>query len=311
MTIPLISVVIPTHNRSTLLSRAVDSIQKQTFSELEIIIIDDASNDGTPDEIEKLRKQDSRIRTKRLINNSGPGVAKNEGMAMSKGEFIAIMGDDDLSVPTRLAEQLQQLQSNLNVGLVFSSVQWINDLGENMGFFPGILKKGDFSESPRAVFSLLYLESNKIPDAAIMLRRQLFLDMGGYPNEPWVGEDWYWFMQMAASGIKVMGTANPLVLVARDNKHISLMTNKKRAFTAQRKILKMTKQWLIEQNIHDFDNLHQKAMSNQLAREARFWGSWRGIGLCLQGLWLWPGSPLAQRSLREIIQRGKRKIYQR
>ena len=93
MTAPLISVVIPTHNRATLLHRAVNSVQQQTFSELEIIIIDDASTDETSTEIELLQMQDPRIRTKRLIYNSGPGVAKNEGMLMSRGEYVAIMGD--------------------------------------------------------------------------------------------------------------------------------------------------------------------------------------------------------------------------
>jgi len=97
MTSPLISVIIATHNREELLPQAVQSILDQTLQDFEIIIVDDCSSDNTPNVIRALEEKDDRIRAIRSNQNIGPGAARNLGMASAKGDYIAIMDDDDLS----------------------------------------------------------------------------------------------------------------------------------------------------------------------------------------------------------------------
>ena len=93
---PKLSVIIPTFNRLELLKRAVKSVQEQDFKDIEIIISDDHSNDGTKEFCENLIKQDSRI--KYFLNEKykkGPNGNKNNGLDRARGEFISFLDDDD------------------------------------------------------------------------------------------------------------------------------------------------------------------------------------------------------------------------
>ena len=93
---PLISVVMATRNLQKLLTEAVKSIQDQTFPNFEIIIVDDASSDGTSAVISEMISHDPRIRSVRSEKNVGPVAARNLGFDLAKGKYIAIMDDDDL-----------------------------------------------------------------------------------------------------------------------------------------------------------------------------------------------------------------------
>ena len=110
MTSPLISVIIATHNREELLPQAVQSILDQTLQDFEIIIVDDCSSDNTPNVIRALEEKDDRIRAIRSNQNIGPGAARNLGMASAKGDYIAIMDDDDLSESERFEKEVSILK---------------------------------------------------------------------------------------------------------------------------------------------------------------------------------------------------------
>ena len=92
---PLVSVIIPTHNRAKLLPRAVNSVLEQTFKDFEIIIIDDASSDNTKEILEELKRQDPRIRSLRLGQNRGAQAARNVGIKASCAKWIAFLDSDD------------------------------------------------------------------------------------------------------------------------------------------------------------------------------------------------------------------------
>ncbi|WP_158650917.1 glycosyltransferase family 2 protein, partial [Acinetobacter indicus] len=92
---PLVTVYIPTYNRLELLQRAVKSVQEQTYHNLEIIIVDDCSTDGTHEYLEKVSKEDKRVRYFLKEKNSGACVSRNIAIKNSKGEFITGLDDDD------------------------------------------------------------------------------------------------------------------------------------------------------------------------------------------------------------------------
>ena len=99
---PLVTVYIPTFNRVELLKRAVESVHKQTYQNLEIIIVDDCSKDGTHEYLEEIYKQDSRIRYFIKDENSGACVSRNIAIENAKGKFITGLDDDDYFEENRI-----------------------------------------------------------------------------------------------------------------------------------------------------------------------------------------------------------------
>ena len=103
----MISVIIPTYNRASLLPRALDSVLRQTWEDLEVIVVDDASRDDTPQVMAACT--DPRVRYIRLEKNSGACVARNTGVAQARGEWIAFQDSDDLWLPEKLEKQMAYL----------------------------------------------------------------------------------------------------------------------------------------------------------------------------------------------------------
>jgi glycosyltransferase involved in cell wall biosynthesis len=108
---PLVSVVIPTRDRLQFLLRAVDSVLKQSHGDLELIIVDDASQDGTAPYLAGLQRHDARVRTLRNDVPRGGAGARNQGIAASRGQWIAFLDDDDEWMPEKLQRQLRMLSS--------------------------------------------------------------------------------------------------------------------------------------------------------------------------------------------------------
>ena len=123
---PRVSVVIPTHNRAELLPRAVASVLAQTWTDFELLIVDDRSTDETPGVI--ARCADRRIRSFRHARNSGQSKALNTGIEHARGDYVAFLDDDDEWLPGKLAAQVALLDAAPpEVGLVYC---WHDELEE-------------------------------------------------------------------------------------------------------------------------------------------------------------------------------------
>lgn len=103
--LPLISVVMPVHDRARYVAEAVNSILAQTYPHFELIIVDDGSTDESPEIVRALAARDPRIRAL-FSPHYSQGRARNAGIALARGEYIAHMDDDDVALPDRLAAQL-------------------------------------------------------------------------------------------------------------------------------------------------------------------------------------------------------------
>jgi len=122
---PKVSVVIPTHNRSDLLGRAILSVLTQTFQDFEIIVVSDGPNDRNKVIIEKF--QDTRIHYFEHVFNKGAPAARNTGIKNSLGEFIAFLDDDDEWYENKLSKQLKAFDlSDKKVGVVVTGVEAID-----------------------------------------------------------------------------------------------------------------------------------------------------------------------------------------
>src|SRR5215469_600238 len=100
---PRVSVVIPLFNRARTIERALASVQRQSFSDLEIVVVDDASSDGGADKIAGL---DPRLRILRHPANRGAAAARNTGINAARGEYVAFLDSDDEWLPAKLTTQL-------------------------------------------------------------------------------------------------------------------------------------------------------------------------------------------------------------
>lgn len=258
-----VSIIIATHDRAELLPRAIESLLIQTYQNFEIIIVDDASQDDTPTVIEKLTQSDSRIRAIRSDINIGPGAARNMGVDQATGEYIAILDDDDLASPERLEVQVGVMETNPDIDMVFSSVEYINDDKKCFQISPDLIYKGQFPESSHAVFKLLYVERNYIVNTTIMTRHRLW-ERFRYPEKPWIGEDRFLFCQLAASGIKMKAIPQPLVKVRRvaDMKSLAI-NNDQNNYEQAIELVKMVKKWLKQEGITEFDPYYRMAISNR------------------------------------------------
>ena len=126
MTQPRVSVIIPCYNHGRFLAGAVESVTRQTFTDLEIIVIDDGSTDTTPDVVAGLA--DPRIRSRRTAN-AGVSAARNAGLDLARGEFIAFLDADDSWDPAKLERQVALMDAEPEVTLVFTDLRRYSDDG--------------------------------------------------------------------------------------------------------------------------------------------------------------------------------------
>lgn len=104
--LPLVSVVVAAWNAEDTIDKAIESLASQTYSKLEIIIVDDASSDSTQARAKALAKQDDRIKLVCSARNRGAAAARNRGLAIAQGEFVSFQDADDISAPERIEQQL-------------------------------------------------------------------------------------------------------------------------------------------------------------------------------------------------------------
>jgi glycosyltransferase involved in cell wall biosynthesis len=294
---PLVSIIIATHNRADKLPPTVHSLLTQTFKDFEILIVDDASKDETQQVIENLKNSDNRILSFRSVTNIGPGAARNLGIENASGSLIAIMDDDDLAKPYRLELEVKAMQEYPDMDLVCSSIEMFDDQHHIINLSPGIIMRGCYPKTPQGVFKLLYLEGKGIPNQTVMMRKSLY-ERFQYPNKPWGPEDWIFFMQLTASGVRTMAISTPLVMVYKGIEKQSLTAdNRTRVFAFYLEAIRIIKHWLTDQGIHEFDSLHQLALSNLYLRESRHYLGIKGIKFILRALWSKPTNPKVWKEL--------------
>jgi len=125
----LVSVVIPTYNRAGLIERAVDSVLDQDYPLIEVIVVDDGSQDDTPERMVRRYGQNERVRFFR-IPNSGVCGARNRGLKEIRGEYVAMLDSDDYWLPGKLSLQVKVLEAHPDLSMVWSDMDAIDSTGK-------------------------------------------------------------------------------------------------------------------------------------------------------------------------------------
>lgn len=130
---PAVSIILPTYNRAALLGRSIRSVLGQSYTDFELIVIDDGSTDETPGVVAGFR--DRRIRYFSLSRNTGAGAARNVGIRMARGKFLAFQDSDDEWLPSKLAKQMSAFErGSVRLGMVYSDMQRILSDGTEIYF---------------------------------------------------------------------------------------------------------------------------------------------------------------------------------
>jgi len=127
----LVSILTPTYNTEKFIRSTIESAQNQTYTNWEMILVDDASTDNTVAIIEEFVKKDSRIKLFKLPENRGNGFARNAALEKATGKYIAYLDADDLWFPEKLEKQIQFLKAN-NLHFTFSFYDSIDEDGNNL-----------------------------------------------------------------------------------------------------------------------------------------------------------------------------------
>jgi glycosyltransferase involved in cell wall biosynthesis len=184
---PLVSVVIPAHNAAGTVVAAVDSALAQTRSNLEILVVDDGSTDGTSD---VLRGYGDRIRV--LPQEAkGPSCARNRAAQLARGEWLAFLDADDLWREEKLERQLATARED--AGLVHTGT-------ENFGDLSHIGRYRDTPTDRGCLFELLLLRGNFVTTSSVILRTDWFRRLGGFDEALHVCEDWDLWLRFSAEG---------------------------------------------------------------------------------------------------------------
>ncbi len=129
---PLVSILLPVHNAEKHLASCVESLFAQSYSNIEIIAIDDKSSDKSLKILRKLRKKDKRLKVYGNVKRYGISLTLNRAMKRAKGQFVTIMNSEDISISTKIGKQVRFLLSHPEVVAVGTQCQFINDEGKRL-----------------------------------------------------------------------------------------------------------------------------------------------------------------------------------
>jgi glycosyltransferase involved in cell wall biosynthesis len=190
---PLLTVILPAYNADNYIRAAVQSILDQTFRDFEFIIINDGSTDNTLAILQQLANADARIK---LITrpNTGYVVALNQGIALARGEFIARMDADDISLPQRFEKQLAYLQAHPQCVLLGTNVAQMDQDGAVIG------PMSDIAFGHDQINHALLRRGWPIVHPSIIARTSAIKSIGGYIPAFCPNEDHDLFLKLAEIG---------------------------------------------------------------------------------------------------------------
>ena len=171
----LVSAIITTHGRLELLKIAIKSVQEQTYPLIEIIVVDDCSEDGTKEWLENITDPSIKYIYIPREQSRGGNHARNVGIQISTGKYIAFLDDDDVWEKTKIEKQVRLMESNPQLGLVYCGHTKCYENGEKLEYIPSDKYTGNLSNK---VFTMVFCTTSMI-----LIRKSVLDDAGTFDED--------------------------------------------------------------------------------------------------------------------------------
>lgn len=193
MSQPRVSIIIPTFNRAELLSKAITSVLRQSCLDLELLIVDDGSTDNTREVVETIARQVAIPVIYIYQENQGAPSARNHGLAVAHGEYIAFLDSDDFWLSNHLDICVSTLENDRSAGAAFTDHGITNDGKAYIRTFASVGKN-----SKELLYRLVTHELVLASDA-IVIRRSVFHELGDFIKDLHGAEDWEMWVRIAST----------------------------------------------------------------------------------------------------------------
>lgn len=249
---PLISVLMPVYNGEKFLKEAIQGISNQTYKNFEFIIVDDNSQDKSWVILEDFAKNDKRIKIFKNKENLGIAKNRNRALSLAKGEYYAIMDQDDMSQRNRLEEELNFLETHSDYAVVGSQTYLINNFSEIIG-------KRKYPETDSRIKSTLPMKS-PFCNSSTMIRSSAFEKDFFYDERFSGSEDYDFWFRICAKGYKMANLSSFL--------HSYRISRNEYKIKSCKKILKDTikiqKKWFSRKKLFNLKGLAYLFLENLL-----------------------------------------------
>ncbi|MGJ5676625.1 MAG: glycosyltransferase [Nostochopsis sp.] len=242
---PEASIVIPAYNSEKTIKQTIESVLCQTFTDFELIIINDGSTDLTLEVISQF--QDSRIKVF-SFENAGGNVSRNRGLERATGEFVSFLDADDIWTPDKLESQFYALQTNPQATVAYSWTDYIDEQGKFLLSGTHITANGNVYEQ---LIISNFLENGSNP----LIRREALVKLGGFDEDLTAAQDWDMWLRLAQNFDFI---AVPHVQILYRISANSLSTNLVRQEKASLHVLEKA----CSKNIQDLTHLKNKSLTN-------------------------------------------------
>lgn len=196
----LISVIMPAYNAEETLCTAIDSVLAQTYSNLELVVVNDCSTDKTLDILKRYSEKDLRVRVISNDVNSGVSKTRHRAVKEAKGEWLAFLDSDDAWVENKLEVQIK-LMKEKNAQLVFSGSQFMNEDGELINWILHV---------PEQIQYKRLLKQNLISNSSALVQKSLYQEYEALGDG--MHEDFACWLRILNSGIIAYGLDQPLLI---------------------------------------------------------------------------------------------------
>lgn len=251
-----VSIIMPLYNAEKYVMSTIQSLLNQTYQDFEIIVVDDCSTDNSVEIIKKL--DDTRIKLYRNSENCGIAYTRNRALELSRGEYIAIMDDDDIAPDYRLMDEVEYLDNHQDVDVISGNTCIIDEAGNVIGMFSQIYRNSGIIKA-----SLMFL--NSFGNSTAMIRKK-FIDKYHirYLNDMFGTEDYRFWAECSVHG--KIAALDKVMLYWRKHENESKRTSE----CIERKIaIQNTQKYLLEQYGYVFSEKEYKSFFRLFAEEAR------------------------------------------
>ncbi|HYA40446.1 MAG TPA: glycosyltransferase family 2 protein [Syntrophobacteraceae bacterium] len=270
-----VSVIIPTYNRNKCVTRAIDSVLSQTYDEYEIIVVDDGSSDSTDKVLEPYKAKIHYI----YQVNAGPAAARNTGIQISKGEWVAFLDSDDIWLPRKLERQLAESR-RLNADLCFHDLSF--NKHESRGeisswnlylYETGASRKRLTTGVLKDVYRTMMTTGHLFITTTLLVKREALSKIGFFREDLRTSEDLELYFRLAAEH-SVAYVAEPLAVYSpAEGRH----TNRKSLYKDRIRAISIAILERFQANDQERARLGKLGLLQQmksLAGEYRLSGSW-------------------------------------